>query len=140
MVRKGPSIRILGVHRVPIEVTEWAAQRKPSGPHAGDLNHLWLLEIVIENPDREFDQVEYTQAQPEISVDEWQIAYEERHLDSRGMRERKPQPGKTDRVAFFFHYLDLGKPLLTPVGGIPVPLPTPFPDRLRKIVHYIAPC
>jgi hypothetical protein len=40
--------------------------------------------------------------------------------------------GKGDwRVAFFFHYLDFSKPLLSPAGPLELPEPSPRPSRLQ---------
>jgi hypothetical protein len=39
------------------------------------------------------------------------------------------------RVAFFFHYLDLSKPLLTPAGTLALPPPKKIPARLKDIVY-----
>jgi hypothetical protein len=39
------------------------------------------------------------------------------------------------RVAFFFHFLRLDRPLLTPAGPILLPPPTPRPDRLRFLTY-----
>ena len=135
-----PSIQVIGVYKVPIEVTEWASEGKPHGPHSQDFEHLWLLEILIENADREFDQLDYTQANPRVSKAQWQVAYEETFLDPKGIRKQDPALGRPIRVAFFFHYLDLGKPIRTPFGDVPIPFPTSFPKRLRRVVRYIAPC
>jgi len=35
------------------------------------------------------------------------------------------------RVAFFFHFLQLDRPLLTPIGPLQLPAPTPRPARLE---------
>ena len=42
------------------------------------------------------------------------------------------------RIAFFFHYLDLARPLLTPGGPRPLPIPAPLPTRLA-FIRYEAP-
>jgi hypothetical protein len=39
------------------------------------------------------------------------------------------------RVAFFFHYLDRHRPLLTPGGPIPLPEPVARPERLSVITY-----
>ena len=42
------------------------------------------------------------------------------------------------RVAFFFHYLDLSRPLETPLGDVALPDPSPAPERL-SFMEYEAP-
>jgi hypothetical protein len=54
----------------------------------------------------------------------WQVAYDEQPLDD-----------KRSRWAFFFHYLDLSKPLLTPMGPLELPTPTPLPEHLQQIAY-----
>ena len=39
------------------------------------------------------------------------------------------------RIVFFFHYLDPGRPLLTPAGRVPLPRATPRPRRLAAIAY-----
>ena len=76
---------------------------------------------------------------------EWQVAYDERFLDSAGRNPvDAPIPGHCPaggdvRVAFFFHYIDVGRPLSTPWGDVPLPAMTDRPDRLAFMV-YEPPC
>jgi hypothetical protein len=56
----------------------------------------------------------------------WQAPYDERLLEE--------SEGKA-RYAFFFHYLDLKKPLLTSAGSIALPKPTKAPPRFQDIVY-----
>ncbi len=39
------------------------------------------------------------------------------------------------RLVFFFHYLDLSKPFLTPFGPIALPKESPQPERLLQIAY-----
>ena len=133
-------IRILGVYKVPLEATEWADEGSPHGPHSQDFEHLWLLEVLLDRPERPFKQEEYTQVREGTSSMEWQVAYEERFLDVEGTTATSEDRGTLQRVVFFFHYLDFKKPLRTPYGDLALPAPSPFPDRLRKLVRYISPC
>jgi hypothetical protein len=78
--------KIIGVH--PVEADE----------------PVYLLELLVEGDVEDFDIGEVTQevtGQPKAN---WQAPYDERLLDD--------VEGKA-RYAFFFHYLDLDKPLLT---------------------------
>ena len=73
---------------------------------------------------------------------DWQVAYDETLLDPMGEAvladifvttvENWPSPA---RVSFFFHELDVGRPLTTPFGEVPLPTPTPRPDRLSMLTY-----
>jgi hypothetical protein len=99
------TISIRGVH--PVEAAEPC--------------HLIEAELT---GDEEFDWGEVTQedaAQPRVN---WQVPFDEQPLDEQ-----------ESRWVFFFHYLDLSKPLLTPLGAIPLPPPTPRPAHLKDIEY-----
>ena len=74
----------------------------------------------------DFDFGEVTQevdGQPKMN---WQVSYDERVIEeSEG----------NARYAFFFHYLDLKKPLLTSSGSITLPEPTKAPAHLKSFVY-----
>jgi hypothetical protein len=61
------------------------------------------------------------QAQPRSN---WQVPWDERPIDD-----------DETRWAFFFHYLDLKKPLLTQCGPVTLPNPTPIPEHLTDIEY-----
>jgi hypothetical protein len=56
----------------------------------------------------------------------WQAPYDERVVSETDARAR---------VVFFFHYLDLNKPLLTPTGALALPAPKKMPARLKAIMY-----
>ncbi len=39
------------------------------------------------------------------------------------------------RIAFFFHFLDLGRPLATPFGDVLLPAPAHRPSRLKWLEY-----
>jgi hypothetical protein len=86
----------------------------------------YLIEAELSEPTR-FDWGKVTQEDETQPPSNWQVAYDEQSLDE----EKR-------RWVFFFHHLDLGKPLLTPAGPIPLPAPTPRPTHL-KYIAYTAP-
>lgn len=90
---------------------------------------VYLIEIELTGDADQFDFGDLTQAETNASRDNWQCAYDEREIDS---------PNDSRRFAFFFHFLDFHSPLSTSFGEIPVPEPTPIPERLRRI-KYEAP-
>ncbi len=99
-------IRIIGVHSI--------VANEP----------CYLVEIELKVPLDEFDFGAVTQEVPDHPKDNWQVAWDEQQI------------GDEDtgfRYLFFFHYLEFDRPLLTPLGPIPIPEPTPLPDHLKEI-------
>ncbi|HEY6322074.1 MAG TPA: hypothetical protein VJA16_11000 [Thermoanaerobaculia bacterium] len=87
---------------------------------------LMLIEVEITPPAADFDWNAVTQELPGQPRTRWQAVYDERPLAESG------------RWAFFFHFLDLERPLLTPAGPVTLPALSPAPERLRTI-EYEAP-
>jgi hypothetical protein len=85
-----------------------------------------LIEAELSDGEN-FDWGKVTQEDATQPRDNWQVPYDEQPLDED---ER--------RWAFFFHYLDLSKPLMTPSGPIQLPSPTPMPAHLKNI-EYMEP-
>jgi hypothetical protein len=111
-----------------------------------------LVEMLIRHSKRAIKVGKITQelpGQPELN---WQVAYDEKILNAAGTRvvaggflEWK-NPGLWSklwigdvRLVFFFHYLDLSKPLKTPLGDASLPPETKKPRRLSAIT-YEPPC
>lgn len=103
------TIELLGVH--PVDSAE----------------PCYLIEMQIAPWDESFDWEEVTQEADDQPRSNWQVAYDETPLDDA-----------QTRWAFFFHYLDLSKPLLTPAGPCKLPAPTPLPAHLKHI-QYLQP-
>jgi hypothetical protein len=101
-------VRIVGVHPVPAEVP------------------VHLIELEVEGPIDEFDFGRVTQELPAQPPANWQVAYDEHELS---------REGKHARFAFFFHYLDLGRPLLTPFGPASVPGESALPRHLQAVEY-----
>lgn len=123
-------ITILGVH--PIEAEE------PCD----------LLEVLIEDAPRPIDFGHFVQPDPGRPAQNWQTAYDEHYLAPSGDAflnpddpRSRPDPttsGGRLRAAFFMHYFDTDRPIITPAGSIPPPPRTALPQRLT-IVQYEAP-
>jgi hypothetical protein len=88
-----------------------------------------LIELVLQGDIDQFDFGEVTQEEPDKPKTHWQVAYDDQLLDE-----------SEDKICyvFFFHYLDLDKPLLTPMGPLPLPKVKRVPPRLKHI-QYEAP-
>lgn len=104
-------VKIIGVHPVPADES------------------VHLIEIEVEESTGPFDFGAVTQETPDQPCENWQVAYDERELNS--------VDGKV-RFAFFFHYLDPGKPLRTSYGSVKLPAVSPIPLHLSEI-EYEAP-
>lgn len=88
-----------------------------------------LIELEMEGDIDDFDLGEVTQEEPGQPPSNWQVPYDEREIANQGGRVR---------YAFFFHFLDPSRPLLSPIGPLALPSETPVPDHLRD-VHYEEP-
>jgi hypothetical protein len=104
-----------------------------------------LIELNVALGAEELDFSSVTQEIPGVPVPEWQVPWLEHELNDAGssgqeLRRRLVHgPVNRARVAFFFHYLDPSRPLLTPAGIIALPKATRRPDRL-KFMRYESPC
>ena len=100
-----------------------------------------LLELEIRNPTDGFDLGSITQEISDEDIDNWQVPYDEHYLNIEG--EKPIDPDYPDempnsdmlRVAFYFHYLDINKPLRTPAGDVKIIKETKRPDRLNFMVY-----
>lgn len=101
-------VRVIGVHLVPAD------------------EPVHLIEIELSGDVHAFDFGEVTQELPDQPRQDWQAVYDERELGREGGRVR---------FAFFFHYLDLAKPLLTPFGAVALPVESKVPTYLRSIKY-----
>jgi hypothetical protein len=88
-----------------------------------------LVEVLLDPPHAHWDWGNVTQEVPGQPRDNWQVPYDEQLVDEVSGR---------GRYVFFFHYLDLRRPLLTPAGPVLLPNPQPLPPRLQHI-EYFAP-
>jgi len=85
-----------------------------------------LIELLVEGDIDGFDLDEVTQEVVGLPKSDWQVPYDERVLQ---------QSDAAIRYAFFFHYLDYRRQLLTPAGALPLPGPTSPPEYLKDIVY-----
>ncbi|MBN1517884.1 hypothetical protein JXA32_15070 [Candidatus Sumerlaeota bacterium] len=83
-----------------------------------------LIEVELNPPYLDYDWGGITQEDPGQSKDNWQVPWDERPLDAMG-----------GRWAFFFHYLDCSRPLLTPDGPMTLPISSPVPEHLAEIEY-----
>jgi hypothetical protein len=131
-------LAVIGVHPVPVLddlVDEAVKYRWGCDLCASDLKRarenvleelesLYLLEIQLDPPDASFDWSEITQPVADRPRSNWQVPYDEQRVEE-----------KSGRWAFFFHFLDLTRPLLTPKGAAPLPPVTPRPTHLSNFIY-----
>ena len=103
-----------------------------------------LVEMRFRGLDGFFNVGEITQEIPGEPRANWQVPYMERILNSAGdsvladdsVAATRPDLWKGEvRMVFFFHYLDLKRPLKTPFGDVRLPAKTKLPDRLSMIQY-----
>ena len=103
-----------------------------------------LIELSINSINNPLDISKITQEDTTNSEDNWQVPYLEHILDFSGNEiladdfeiDDKPELWKENiRLVFFFHYLKLDKPLITPFGDISLPAESELPNRLN-IIKY----
>lgn len=103
-----PEIEVVGVHRI----------------EADEPCHL--VEVVIRGVSGDVNFGEFTQADESLSRIDWQVPYDERVL---------AHDDEEVTAAFFFHYLDLSRPLVTPFGSVALPSESPVPAHLAAIQY-----
>ena len=106
-----------------------------------------LVEFRARDVQAVFDFGSFTQEMPDTPRSNWQAPWMERILSTDGTKvvaddsdiSQKPELFRGDvRCVFFFHYLDAGRPLLTPFGEVRLPKPADRPERL-SMIQYEAP-
>jgi hypothetical protein len=114
------------------------------GVHPVQGVECFLVEAVITGASVQPDFGQVTQPSAAEQAD-WQVAYGEALVSPDGTSivadlfamkvENWPFEA---RVTFWFHHLDVDRPLTTPFGEATVPAPTERPDRLAML-EYDAP-
>ena len=101
---------------------------------------IHLLELNINTSLADVDVSSFTQEDDTLPKDSWRTAYNEHFLNDDGTEvigsflEQNSLAGEKTRIAFFMYFIDFNKPLLSQYGEIPLPKPSPIPDRLSKII------
>ncbi len=105
----------------------------------------YLVELLIRQHTGPIDVGRFTQATPGQPQSNWQVPWDERVLNSDGTADllgRYPSKIVADgtplRLAFFFHYLNFERPLITPAGDVILPSAETVPSRLA-FLEYEAP-
>jgi hypothetical protein len=94
----------------------------------------YLVEVLVRDPDAKFKLDDLTQA-ADADRAYWQAPYDERFFDALSgeplaVRTFDTPDREEYRLAFFFHYLDLAKPLESSFGPLPLPQQSSRPEYL----------
>lgn len=94
-----------------------------------------LIELLVTNPDQRFDLSDFHQTGSD------QAAYDEVYLTEDGqsiMSDVSFDGPKSEnfRLAFFLHYFEPDKPLITSYGKLTLPPVQEMPERLIKLIPY----
>ena len=105
----------------------------------------YLIELRIHDSQERFDFAKFTQPIAAEPIENWQVPWLECLLnesgsavvaDDREMQELAANHWRgTMRIAFYFHQLDLKKPLATPFGEFALPPIAPLPARLTFLSY-----
>src|SRR5690554_766502 len=103
-------------------------------------DNFYLLEFMVQKLAEDIDVSLFTQRIEGESEDNWQVAYEEFYLNLKGDEVigdclDVPKNTKPTRLAFYFYYLNIDIPFITPFGELKLPNPMPVPDRLIPMVE-----
>jgi hypothetical protein len=88
--------------------------------------NLYLIEVEFDPPDGQVNWSGITQPIPGKLRSEWQVPWDEREIDKAA-----------GKWAFFLHFVDVNKPLDTPIGPIELPRPTPRPSHLSGCIYEL---
>ena len=152
-----PTIEVLGVYRVratdaliadrieysysPDQVDTPEKRSAAERESREVIESVALIEALVRNPDDRFDVGDFTQRLDGVPRDGWQAAYAEAFLSTDGT-SLAGDPGSSDaaeaalRIAFFLHFWDASKPLVTSYGDIECPAVSEMPERLERLVPY----
>ena len=100
-----------------------------------------LIEMLIDCTPSKVEIDKLTQPEKDTPKSSWQAAYDEHYLSEDGTKVigrfgKIPTNITYTRLAFFLHFVDFEKPLLSQFGELWLPAESPIPDRLKIIVKY----
>ena len=104
-----------------------------------------MLEVLVSNPDKNFDVGAFVQPDPSQAESFWQVAWNEKFLTSDGEkllehdRKSKLPDVKQYRVVFVIHFWKPDLPLRSSYGELAPPSIQPLPERLWRLAPYELP-
>jgi hypothetical protein len=105
------------------------------------LNQAALVEVIVSNPDSSFQVGDFTQPDPNVNKEQWQVAWCETFLSPDGEARLECEPYTTPslpsyRVAFYIHYWQASLGLSSSYGPLACPHPQALPPRLWRLAPY----
>lgn len=150
-----PQLEVLGVYRLSVTpklleqqfellygYAKSTPQERQLRAHCKrQLESVVLIEVVVKNRDDKFQIYDFTQELEGRPRDGWQAPWEEAYLAHDGEslkyeRWSELPPDKDLRIAFYLHYYQPAKPLLTSYGERNCPPVEAMPTRLKRSVPY----
>ena len=144
---------LIGVYGLPVDdalVTAQARELYGDNPEPDQLtqtreqlNSAALVEVAISGADPTFDVGDFVLEDRSLPRDNWQAAWAEAFLTTDGQQvlvkrwSSRPMDQNDFRVAFYIHYWKTGNRLLSSYGPLPASLPSPMPERLKRLVPYV---
>lgn len=110
--------------------------------HVRQSPNVHLIELLIKKPPNEVDISTFTQKNELLPESCWQAAYDEHYLSEDGTSvigtfcDQNNVRGTETRIAFFMHFVDFNKPLLSEFGELALSSPSPMPERLLKVITF----
>ena len=101
-----------------------------------------LLELSIDKKANEIDIGEFTQEIENEPRPNWQATFSEKYLDKDGIKiigDDINLPSiltGTTRLTFFFYFLDINKPLITPFGQLLLTQRIAQPKRIKNLIVF----
>jgi hypothetical protein len=109
-----------------------------------NLRETALIEVLVESPDETFDMGGFAQPDPSLPKDNWQVAWNEVFLTADGEHviandwRDLPKTGCV-RAAFYIHFWNSMRGLLSGYGPLTCPAPQAMPERLWRLAPYEMP-
>ena len=141
---KKPQLTLLGVYKLEYddELVKTSIRQKYGSEYINDneykeavldeLDNAYLVELMIENIDDKFNLSDISQA------DNDQAAYDEYYFSLDYVENYKYSIPKLDKfkALFWFHYLDIAKPLFHSYGSFNVGKIEKMPGFMKQIMPY----
>jgi hypothetical protein len=104
-----------------------------------------VLEVMVTNPDANFDVGKFIQPDPTKAENFWQVAWNEKFLTPDGEtlielnRTQKLPTASRYRIVFVIHFWNPNQPLRSSYGELALPSIQPLPERLWRLTPYELP-
>ena len=94
-----------------------------------------LVEVLVSDAFEDVDWPSFTQSPPDIVADVDEDSDADNEAVPHGEQPVEQLADGRTRVVFFYHNLDVARPLTSPLGDLQLPSPTNRPARLAGITY-----